>query len=122
MNHDDSAPAADAADPDRSRQRHRITAEAARRVTGCSDVRRAVFRAARRVAGEWVPTDELPERAEIHHVRVSDAAGSGCCGSTGTIDGKPCHHDTSRIAWAKLLARFGGLARHSTGMCICMPV
>jgi len=75
MDRDDSA---DAADPDRSRQRRRITAEAARRVTGGSDVRRAVFRAARRVAGEWVPTDELPERAEIHqevHRRL-DATGS----------------------------------------------
>jgi hypothetical protein len=34
-------------------------------------------------------------------------AGSGCCVSAGTVDGKPCHHDTSRIAWAKLLARVG---------------
>ena len=34
-------------------------------------------------------------------------AGSGCCGSAETIDAKPCHHDTSRIAWAKLLARLG---------------
>ena len=41
------------------------------------------------------------------HDGVSDAAGSGCCGSAGTIDAKPCHHDTSRIAWAKLLARVG---------------
>jgi len=41
------------------------------------------------------------------HDGVSDAAGSGCCGSAGTIDTKPCHHDTSRIAWAKLLARVG---------------
>ena len=41
------------------------------------------------------------------HAGVSDAAGSGCCGSAGTIDTKPCHHDTSRIAWAKLLARLG---------------
>jgi hypothetical protein len=41
------------------------------------------------------------------HDRISDAAGSGCCGSAGTIDTKPCHHDTSRIAWAKLLAPVG---------------
>jgi hypothetical protein len=41
------------------------------------------------------------------HDGVSDAAGSGCCGSAGTVDGKSCHHDTSRIAWAKLLARVG---------------
>jgi hypothetical protein len=27
------------------------------------------------------------------HDDVSDAAGSGCCGSAGIIDGKPCHPD-----------------------------
>ena len=43
----------------------------------------------------------------VEHDGVSDAAGSGCCGSAGTIDAKPCHHDTSRIAWAKLLSRVG---------------
>jgi hypothetical protein len=43
----------------------------------------------------------------VEHAGVSDAAGSGCCGSAGTIDAKPCHHDTSRVAWAKLLARGG---------------
>ncbi len=41
------------------------------------------------------------------HAGVLATAGSGCCGSAGTIDAKPCHHDTSRIAWAKLLARVG---------------
>ncbi len=39
------------------------------------------------------------------HAGVSAAAGSDCCGPAGTIDEKPCQHDTSRIAWAKLLAR-----------------
>jgi hypothetical protein len=39
------------------------------------------------------------------HDRLSATAGSGCCGSAGSVDGKSCHHDTSRIAWAKLLAR-----------------
>jgi hypothetical protein len=34
-------------------------------------------------------------------------AGSGCCGSAGAIDEKPCHHDASQIARAKLLARVG---------------
>ena len=43
----------------------------------------------------------------VEHDGVSDTAGSGCCGSAGTIDAKPCHHDTSRIAWAKLLSRVG---------------
>jgi len=43
----------------------------------------------------------------VEHAGVSDAAGGDCCGSAGTIDGKSCHHDTSRIAWAKLLARVG---------------
>jgi hypothetical protein len=69
-------PAAVDLDPDRLRRR--ITAEAARRVTRGSDARRAVFRAARRVAGEWVPDDELPDRAEIRsevHRRL-DATGS----------------------------------------------
>ena len=41
------------------------------------------------------------------HDGVSATAGSGCCGSTGTVAGKSCHQDTSRIAWAKLLARVG---------------
>jgi len=41
------------------------------------------------------------------HAGVSATARSGCCGAAGTIDAKPCHHDTSRIAWAKLLARLG---------------
>ena len=38
---------------------------------------------------------------------VLATAGIGCCGSAGTVDGKSWHHDTSRIAWAKLLARVG---------------
>ena len=38
---------------------------------------------------------------------VSATAGTGCCGSAGNVDGKSCHLDTSRIAWAKLLARVG---------------
>ncbi len=41
------------------------------------------------------------------HDRVSDPAGSSRCGSAGTVDGKPCHHDPSLIVWAKLLARMG---------------
>jgi len=70
--------AADRSAPDRSRQRSRIAAEAARRVTRGSDARRAVFRAARRIAGEWVPEDELPDRTEIRHEvhRRLDASGS----------------------------------------------
>ena len=44
---------------------------------------------------------------KVEHAGVLATAGSGCCGSAGTIDTKPCHHDTSRIAWAKLLARVG---------------
>jgi hypothetical protein len=49
--------------PDRLRQR--IAGEAARAVTGGTDSRRAVFRAARRVAHGWVPDDQLPDDAEI---------------------------------------------------------
>ena len=41
------------------------------------------------------------------HAGFLATAGSGCCGSAGSVDGKSCHHDTSRIAWAKLLARVG---------------
>ena len=32
------------------------------------------------------------------HAGALATASSGCCGSAGIIDGKPCHHDTSRIA------------------------
>lgn len=66
------------ASPDADRLRQRIAGEAARRVTDGSDTRRAVFRAARRVAGEWVPADDLPDdaaiRGEVH--RRLDATGS----------------------------------------------
>jgi len=55
--------AGDHALPDKLRQR--IAAEAARRVTGGSDTRRAVFRAARRVARSWVPDDQLPGFKEV---------------------------------------------------------
>ncbi len=45
--------------------RRRITGEAARAVTTGSDARRAVFRAARRVARGWVPPDQLPGPDEV---------------------------------------------------------
>jgi hypothetical protein len=45
--------------------RRRIAQAAARGVAGGSDATRAVFRAARRVAGGWVPEDQLPSRAEV---------------------------------------------------------
>ena len=61
-----------------ARLRRRITGEAARGVTRGSDSRRAVFRAARRVARDWVPADQLPAadevRDEVH--RRLDATGS----------------------------------------------
>jgi hypothetical protein len=41
------------------------------------------------------------------HAGVLATAGSGCCGSAGNVDRKSCHHETSRIAWAKLMARLG---------------
>jgi len=41
------------------------------------------------------------------YASVLATAGSGYCGSTAPVDGKSCHHDTSRIAWVKLLARVG---------------
>lgn len=46
--------------------RRRIAAAAARGVSRGSDATRAVFRAARRVAGGWVPEDGLPTAAEVH--------------------------------------------------------
>jgi len=52
-----------AAPPDKLRRR--IAAEAARGMAGGSDARRAVFRAARRVARGWVPADRLPEPQEV---------------------------------------------------------
>lgn len=60
------------------RMRRRIAQQAARAVSAGSDTRRAVFRAARRVARGWVPADELPDaaqvRAEVH--RGLDPSGS----------------------------------------------
>jgi hypothetical protein len=38
---------------------------------------------------------------------TSTAAVGGSCGSACSIAEQPCHHDTSGIAWAKLLARLG---------------
>jgi hypothetical protein len=66
------APAAGGAADDRPDPlRQRIAAEAARSVAAGSDTRRAVFRAARRVAHGWVPDDRLPTAAEVqgtvHH-------------------------------------------------------
>lgn len=58
--------------------RRRIARVAARGMTQGSDSRRAVFRAARRVAGGWVPADRLPSaeevRGEVH--RRLDPSGS----------------------------------------------
>ena len=72
MNDHDPEPA------DAARLRHRIAGEAARGVTAGSDTRRAVFRAARRMARDWVPEDQLPDdahvRDEVH--RRLDATGS----------------------------------------------
>lgn len=51
--------------PDPGRIRRRIAGEAAGGVRRGSDTRRSVFRAARRVTGEWVPDDDLPDPAEI---------------------------------------------------------
>jgi hypothetical protein len=60
------------------RLRRRITGEAARGVVRGTDARRAVFRAARRVARDWVPADQLPASEEVRdevHRRI-DATGS----------------------------------------------
>jgi hypothetical protein len=50
---------------DRDRLRQKIAGEAARSVARGSDARRATFRAARRVAKEWVPDDRLPRPDEV---------------------------------------------------------
>lgn len=55
----------DAATDGRDPLRRRIAEEAARAVVRGSDARRAVFRAARRVARGWVPDDRLPEPDEV---------------------------------------------------------
>ena len=63
---------------DAVRLRHRIAGEAARGVAAGSDTRRAVYRAARRVARDWVPEDQLPDDAQVRdevHRRL-DATGS----------------------------------------------
>jgi predicted HD phosphohydrolase len=49
----------------RDKLRQRIAAEAARGVAAGSDAKRAVFRAARRVARGWVPDDRLPGPDEV---------------------------------------------------------
>jgi len=60
------------APPDKLRRR--IAGEAARGMVGGSDARRAVFRAARRVARGWVPADRLPDGPEVRAalVRLQD--------------------------------------------------
>lgn len=68
----------DHAADDRDRLRQQIAEDAARAVEAGSDMRRAVFRAARRVARSWVPDDRLPNaqevRSEVH--RGLDPSGS----------------------------------------------
>jgi hypothetical protein len=65
-------------DHEHDRLRQRIASAAGRRVAGGSDPRQALFRAARRVAGGWVPDDQLPDEGEIRrevHRRL-DPSGS----------------------------------------------
>ncbi|MFM7206859.1 MAG: hypothetical protein ACKO4T_09340 [Planctomycetaceae bacterium] len=57
---DDSSPGSD-----RDPLRRRIAEEAARGMARGSDARRAVFRAARRVARGWVSADRLPDADEV---------------------------------------------------------
>lgn len=69
---------ADGDDVTAARLRRRITREAAGGVSRGADTRRAVYRAARRVAHDWVPEDQLPAAAEVRdelHRRL-DATGS----------------------------------------------
>ena len=54
--------------------RQRIAEEAARMVARGSDATRSRFRAARRVAGGWVPEDQLPSHDQIRR-EISRASG-----------------------------------------------
>lgn len=58
--------------------RRRIAREAGRGMARGSDARRATFRAARRVAREWVPADRIPGPAEVREEahRQLDPAGA----------------------------------------------
>ncbi|MFM1903946.1 MAG: hypothetical protein RLZZ440_1846 [Planctomycetota bacterium] len=64
--------------PDDDPLRRRIAREAGRGVIRGSDARRATFRAARRVARDWVPDDQIPAPAEVRDEahRQLDPAGS----------------------------------------------
>ena len=64
--------------------RRRIAAEAARSVAAGTDARRAVFRAARRVARGWVPPDRLPGLDELR----GDVATRHCPGHGGAGAGR----------------------------------
>lgn len=59
--------------------RRRIAAEAARGVAAGSDAKRAVFRAARRLARGWVPPDRLPTSAEVN-ARAQARLAAGAAG------------------------------------------
>lgn len=64
-------------------------------MTGGSDARRAVFRAARRVAHGWVPDDELPDDAEVRrevHRRLDPS------GSLAPVIGDRFDHLASLVA------------------------
>lgn len=56
--------------------RRRIAAEAARLVAGGGDSHRARLRAARRVAGGWVPDERLPDHGEIRRAAERELAGA----------------------------------------------
>ena len=47
------------------KKRGRIAAEAARRLVRGGDIRRSRIGAARRLAREWVPEDELPSSTDV---------------------------------------------------------
>lgn len=65
--------------PPPDKLRRKIATEAARGMAAGSDARRAVFRAARRVARTWVPAERLPEghevRAELSRLRSDPIGG-----------------------------------------------
>jgi hypothetical protein len=64
-------------DPQSEKLRRRIAAEAARLLARGGDSQRARFRAARRVAHDWVPEEQLPSHEDIRREfgRTLDAGG-----------------------------------------------
>lgn len=62
------------------KMRRRITAAAARGLGGGSDATQATFRAARRLARGWVPSDQLPAPIDVHAEAARNGSPGGAHG------------------------------------------